>query len=686
MNRFSHKVIVLVFLSLTASFGQAVRLSDKPDQFLAEVQKLMATGGPAGVKAGADLQTLWSENRLSAPQQERVMALSRKMNQKRLQVLPYFVPFYETLYNTLQQSAAAATVDGLLTMAEKLFDANDPKTFVRSFETTRRFTEGRELYASRYNKLYALGGTFEFRYVGDLPTGTSSGTADTPVDSLAAAKAAAERSRFDGWDTPTGSDTTQPRSLGIQYVPQRRFIPSVSGAVITLKGVSLAIIANGDSAVLANTSGDVMLKDGMLVGQGGTFTWATAGRPDIFVTLADYAMSIMSPRLQADDVMLTYEKSKPIKGVFEYVSKKKSGPVTYPRFMSWQNDVKLPDLGPDIDYRGGLALSGTQMVGASASGQPAQLTVNYNGKPAFKASSRRFNFATGAVPTETPKPDSTQTGGFNTTETATPAGPLISANSVAFVGYVGADSVTHPSIMFRYDKNQHIAWLDREDRTDYARVPYADSYHKFFILPEVTRWDLPRRKVDFYQVGAKREVPVRFESFDYFQPQRYADLTVDYGFHPLQIVANFVSTKKQQTFLDDDIVQFAKSVSPVALRGSLNRMVLEGYIDRDSRTSLMHLSRKGILYILAYAQKSDYDNFQVQSVFASNDSIKNATINLNDKILTIRGVDRFTLSDSLKIFGIPSDKTLRIGKGRDFTLNGQLKAGYPALRRSRSQI
>ena len=677
MNRLFNISITFAFLSLTFSYGQAVRISDKPDQFMAEVQKLMATGGPVAVRAGTDLQTAWSENRLSAAQQERVMALSRKMNQKRLQAATYFAPFYESIYLAAQQQSAT-NVDGLLTIAEKLFEANDPKTFARSLETTRSFLERNELYASKYNKLYALGGSFQFRYVDTNPMAGQPGVSQTTLDSAASAKASADRSRFDGWDTPGSSDSTQPRTLGAQYIPQRKLIPSVSGAVITLKNMSLAIVANGDSAVLANTSGDLMLKSGTLVGEGGKFTWETAGRPDIFVTLSDYALTTMSPRLEADDVTLTYEKSKPIKGVFEYVSKKKSGPVTYPRFMSWQNDVKLPDLGPDIDYRGGLALSGTQMVGASASGQPAQVTIKYNGKPALKASSRRFNFAMGDMPVDSLLADSTQNGGFNTTPEpvkAKGARPLITANSAAFIGYVGSDSITHPAVNFRYDKAQHIAWLDREQRTDYARVPYSDSYHKFYIQPEVVRWDLPRKKVDFYQVGAKREVPVRFESYDYFQPQRYSDLTVDYGFHPLQIVANYVSTKKQQTFLDDDITEFAKQVNPVSLRGALNRMVLEGYIDRDNNTKLMRLSRKGVLYVLANVQKQDYDNFQVQSVFVSSDSIKNATINLDDKIMTIRGVDHFVLSDSLKIFGIPSDKTLKIGKGRDFTFNGQLKAG-----------
>ena len=269
---------------------------------MADVQKLMATGGPVAVRAGTDLQTLWSENRLSAQQQERVMTLTRKMNQKRLQPATYFAPLYESIYLTVQQPTA--TIDGLLTIAEKLFDANDPKTFSRSLETIRRFLDRHELYASTYNKLYALGGTFQFRYIETAQPTTQPGAVQTPADSLASAKASAERSRFDGWDTPADTDSTQPRPLGVQFIPQRRPIPAVSGAVITLKDVSLAIVANGDSAVLANTSGDLMLKEGVLVGQGGKFTWATVGRPDIFVTLSEYALTTMSPRLQADDVTL----------------------------------------------------------------------------------------------------------------------------------------------------------------------------------------------------------------------------------------------------------------------------------------------------------------------------------------------------------------------------------------------
>ncbi|GAA4446697.1 hypothetical protein GCM10023189_02160 [Nibrella saemangeumensis] len=636
-------------------YGQAVRLSDKPEQFMGELQKLMATGGPVSARAQKNLQALWEDSRLTPQQRERIMALSRKMNAKRLQPVAHFTPFYEalSLYHasyTQQPAVSAQELDNLLTIAEKTFESNDPKVFAKALETVRLFLSTRQLYAGNYNKLYAHGGTLSFRYL-DAAGNAISTQADgkTTETESTTATPAAQSSRFDGWDDPIPLDSGKTRPIGQVFIPQKRPIPTVTGAVLTLNNSTLVMVANGDSAVLSETSGNVLLKDGIWVGKGGKFTWELAGRPDIFVTMDEYSFPIISPRIAADDVTLTMgQGAKPIKGVFEYLSKKRgpNQPVTYPRFMSWQSDVAMPGLGTDIDYKGGLALSGMQLIGASASGQLSVLIVKHNGKPAFRATSRRFEFV-----------DS-----------------LITAPVASFAGYVETDSVTHPAVQFKFNRTERIAWLNKIDRLGYGKVPYADSYHKFYIQPEVVRWDLPRRKVDFYQVGAKREVPIHLESFDYFDPQRYTTISVDYGFHPLQIAANYISTKKTQTFLPDDLAQFAK-VNFKSLSGALDRMVREGYIIQDPNSGWMRLSRKGVLYVLAYAKKGDYDNFQFQSVFVSNDSTKNATIDLKDNFLTVRGVERFVISDSLKIFGMPSDKTLRIGKGRSFKLNGQLKAG-----------
>ena len=197
MKRFFY---IFFLITPLLSRAQAVRISDKPEQFMADVQKLMATGGPVAARAGANLQTLWSENRLSAQQQERVMTLSRKMNQKRLQPAAQFAPFYDALYQavTAQQPALTrADIDGLLTVAEKLFETSDTRTFTRSIETARRFLERRELYVGSQNKVYALGGTFQFRDAGTLQPVVPNGS-QPPLDSATAAKAAAEpRIHFD---------------------------------------------------------------------------------------------------------------------------------------------------------------------------------------------------------------------------------------------------------------------------------------------------------------------------------------------------------------------------------------------------------------------------------------------------------------------------------------------------------
>ncbi len=735
------RAILLLLVSATAALGQAVRLTDNPDQFLPDLQKLMATGGPTSARAEKNLETVWAYSRLTAEQKQRIMTLCRQMNQKKYLPAVHFTPLFEGLYNavyTQRPDQQPADVGEFVTVAEKQFAAGDAKMFAKVLETMRLFLERRLFYTGNFNKLYALGGTFSLRFI-EAPANATPGSS---TDS-APASATVNSSRFDGWDDPIPVAATDSGALrpvaGRTFIPDRKRLPDVTGAVITLKNGFLAITTAGDSAVVAQTTGDLLLSAGVFVGKGGKFTWENAGRADIFVTFGDYALTTQNPRLTADDVTLTYPALKPVTGVFEYVSKKRTpGAVaTYPRFMSWQNDVALPDLGKDIEYRGGLALEGVRIVGASASRNPAILVIKDNGKPALKIVARKIEFAdslglitaqyaafTGylgsvssgqssvnskQLPVNSKQPNSKTTGSNPSDGWDSPAKPASSAKSKAGTGKAGkgkagkpaatpassaaqpsaglatnnkpqaatnqslTDSITHPSVNMKFDKSQRVMWLNRTDRTTYGRVPFSDSYHKLYILPEVLRWDVPRRKVDLYQVGAKREVPVRFESFDYFLPQRYTDLTVDYGFHPLQMAASYVSKTKNQTFLADDLARFA-NVNVNSLEGSLDRMVLEGYVDRDA-SGMMHLSRKGILYVLAYNNLSDFDNFQVQSTFVSSDSVKNASINLADNLLTIRGVSRFTVSDSLKLFGIPADKILRVGKGRSFMLNGQFKAG-----------
>ncbi len=168
-------------------------------------------------------------------------------------------------------------------------------------------------------------------------------------------------------------------------------------------------------------------------------------------------------------------------------------------------------------------------------------------------------------------------------------------------------------------------------------------------------------------------VPVKLESYDFFKKERFRGISQEFGFQPLLMATNYVQTEKKPTFLAEDLAKKFKQ-DPVIIRRALQRLALDGYFIYDKKTDEFAVSKKGILYVLGSLDKTDYDNFQVTSQFSASDEVANATINLPDTLLTVMGVGRFIVSDSLKIFAIPSDKKLVIGRNRDFTMNGQLVA------------
>ncbi|HEY0111110.1 MAG TPA: hypothetical protein VGB67_15835, partial [Fibrella sp.] len=114
--------------------GQNVKLSDKAEQFLPDLQKLMASGGPAALQTEKDFETVWSEAAFTPAQRDRLMALCRQMNQKRYQPATHFTPLLASIYHIIYTAKPAVQtpgIDNLLTVAEKQFALNDPKAFAR---------------------------------------------------------------------------------------------------------------------------------------------------------------------------------------------------------------------------------------------------------------------------------------------------------------------------------------------------------------------------------------------------------------------------------------------------------------------------------------------------------------------------------------------------------------------------
>ncbi len=615
---------LLLFLGSADLHAQNLKFSEEPGAFMVEVKKVMQDSrNPLYAKAAAELDTIW----MSAPnmaQQAQFATIMQKMAAKGQKAGPIFYLLMRNFRTVLTQPEA--DVNGFLATLDRASELYDGKTFQKVLENMQLLLEKRQLYSSNFNKLYVVAGSYRFRFDDSKPD-QDAPTASAPAN--------------DGWDTPSDTaalvlTTTEP-------------LPTITGALLDLQNAEFAMVSGGDSAVFGPSTGAVSLRGGTFVGKGGKFDWTVAGDPSIHAEFTDYSFNVVNPKLTVENALLN-DKSrleKPVQGVFEFrATRRPAGrPATFPRFVSRKNDAVLRNTRKSMTYKGGFSLVGTTVYSTSLTGEPAQLYVTYQDKPGFRAASKRFVLT-----------DST-----------------VAAKIAEFSLPLGQDSVYHPGVRFRYSDDAGQLRLERADGTPYAALPYLDSYHKMNIWAEAMRWDFTKEQAEFYMIVGKKEVPARLESFDYFRKQRFSGIAIDFGFQPLLMAANYTQTKKVQVFSPYDLATQYKQ-NPNIMRNALETLALDGYFDSNPEADQFRLSKKGILYILANLEKSDYDNFQILSQYQSNSETANASISLKDTLLTVRGVERFVVSDSLKIVVVPADKQVVIGRGRDFTVNGQLKS------------
>jgi hypothetical protein len=635
---FSHYTLLTIFcFSFVAAFAQPAKLSDDPTQFVADVVKMVSnSGNSAHLVAAKNLEKLWLDSRLTASQQKQIIAISRRLAAKGYKGSPQFETFFNSLYAGFNSPyAAPETIDGYLTTATQVAESYDSKNMVKFFESAKLLYETRMLYNTNYSRLYALEGSFVFRF------------GDATTEFIKTAEASNAKAKDDGW----GNILSDSNSVSGPIFYEKKMIPTLTGAMIEFKNTNLVFVTLNDSVTLAQTNGKVAVKEGIWTGVGGKITWEMAGDPSIYATFGPYSFNINTPKFAADDVKLYYASklSQPLDGSFEFESKRRTKglPSTnYPRFISYRNDALLRNLSKNIQYKGGLSLIGLRLASTSLGNEPSQITVLKNGKMAFKATSMSFNISD----------------------------TLISSPIASFMTPIGAtDSLYHPNIRLTYTERDGVVKCARADGTSYESIPFADSYHQMYISSEMLRWDFNKNLLEFYVVSGRTEVPIKLESYNYFKPERFRAISEEFTFHPLSMAANYIAKEKQPLFSPEDLAVYYKKDAAV-LRGAFGQMVRDSYFEIDPKSGLMRLTRKGVLYVLAFNKQTDYDNLQISSLYAANRVNANASIDLKDNVLTVRGVDQFVISDSLKIFAFPSDKQVRIMKNRDFLLNGTLKS------------
>lgn len=648
-------VILLLSLLPLATMAQ-YKLSDKPDEFIADVSAMMAsTKNAEAIKAGQDFETLWS-TRLSESQRQKMIVVSKKMAAKRYKAATHFGPLFKTFTLAINtENIPSAELDNLLATTEKVIEQYDSKQVSKYLETLQLFFEKKALFTSNYNRLYAQGGSYSFAFKEAAPTNTfEEQPADKQEEIKQEEEVKQENSKpddwFSSWDTPetqTQEEVTEAAPPPVtQFVFTKPLQPDVVGAVVTFNNVNIVFATSYDSVQLAGTSGSLMLKDGIFVGNGGKFDWSMAGLPEVYCDIKEYNFDIRSPKLTAEGVTLNYPQKldAPVEGVFEFLSKKHKGveDVQYPRFMSFYNNIGIKNVGPNLVYKGGFSLVGNRNFSNAVNNLPATLNYVVDGAAKFKSTGYKYEFA-----------DS-----------------LVLSPQISVVIPQNRDSIYHPGVKLHYDKRVPLLRLNKHDG-GFKNTAFVDTYHKVDIMVDGLQWDMNTDSINFYVLNARHEVPGVFESYDFFDSTRYVSLKGIYNFHPLQLLMSYANSEKVTSFYVGELASKFK-LNENTLRGALIQMMQQGYIDFNAETGYIKMNRKGDHNVLANNKKKDYDSFRIESI---NPAGPNATLNLSSNELVVRGIERFYLSNKLNVSIKPRNKEIKLLKDRNFLLDGEVAAG-----------
>jgi hypothetical protein len=643
--------ISLLFLFIVIeSQAQRYRLTDSLTVFSDRVNEMMLqTRNEIASEAAAAFQQSWSSGAFTQNQQSKIADISLEMLKKDYSPIPFFVQYLNLLSSATQvHGITGSKMDNLLEMIDKSIRQDNGKTYLTIITNLNSFFNGNALHKNNFNKLYHLNANYDFEYVGET----------APEEDIYEPPAATEV--FDSWDawddnddwgntdaTDATVDSWDQPSVFTDAIPLE--VPILTGALIRFNNVDLVFATPYDSTVITGTKGDFSLSSHLFSGDGGTVNWESAdiSKSDLWVNLQTYQFNARLPEFTAEKVTMNYPQylNQPVEGIltFKSIKRRSTEPARYPRFISYQSNVDLNKVKiQSTKFSGGFAMEGKKIKSASIYGNSSEIFIKDAAGNAFKVNAKIIDVS-----------DTT-----------------ISARNAALVIYHGRDSINHPSMRIRYYISDKRLVAIKE-QNGFQQTPFNTSHFNISISADAIQWNMESDSLDIYVMNARSMIPAFFESNEYYHFDRIKELSVAYPFNPLLMVYNHYNKHKQESFYITDLL-IDKKVNENALKSALLQLSYKDFIAYEALSGKITIKPRTIHYNQARWNKIDFDDLQIRSMESTK---PNATLNLSDNELLIRGVDQFFISQTQNVFIIPTNKEIKMRKNRNFSFDGDMYAG-----------
>ncbi len=404
-----------------------------------------------------------------------------------------------------------------------------------------------------------------------------------------------------------------------------------------------------DTSRIFNTLGVFYPNTQEWVGQKGRVTWERVGLdPDsVYADLSDYRINLKFSEYQADTVRLINKRyfKEPLFGeLTEKVLASPPGPgSSYPQFNSYLKNYEIRNLFKNIDYLGGFSVEGARVIGSGEVNKNASLFISQGGNLRAHIRSNAFRIQ----------------------------GDQITANPASLSIMTNGDSVYHPGLQLKYfdDKRQLVMF---RPESGISQSPFFNGFHEIDMDCGAMYWNLDSNTVDFESVPGINRVSVNefisnnfFSQFDFYKIQGIDDK------NPLYIIRDYSRSYGTNELTPEFLAQFMNK-SPEQVKAMMLKLSIQGFLYYDLVNDKAIIQDRLVQYIEANAGKKDYDVIRINS---ETNNISNATLNLDNFDLLVRGVNEVFLSDSQQVYIYPDKDEIIIKKGLDFVFSGLIKAG-----------
>lgn len=421
------------------------------------------------------------------------------------------------------------------------------------------------------------------------------------------------------------------------------------GAVIHIKKGDLIFASSQDTFQITGVEGYFLFDKKIFRGQDGVVDWSSVGMsPNAMkVRLSNFQFGVNQREFKFENVLFSQQEKidQPVSGELSLnIRPSRNERGTYPRFTSYNADTPIKGLGSaKLTFTGGITYEGTNFYSRSAYEETSTVIGTLDGEMRFRSRSKDFV--------------------FNVEDS------ILTSEDAELTIYHQGDSIFHPAIEFSYDYKVDLMEVETSV-TGYKTTPFRSSFYNVDISGDMLTWDLNADSLDLTINSARADVPLMIESKDFYSNQKFQDMAQIFSFHPLIMAVN-MSKNYGGTFYTNQMAR-DKNLDEGLVKKTMELLMARGMVKYDRTSGLVEVLEKGFHYEESGSKNPYYDDILIPSIIGN---APNATLNFKDSTLTVRGVQRFLVSDSLDVVIAPIDGQIKILKNRDIEFNGALDAG-----------